>query len=140
MTVRSRLLWSALAVVFIAGGVAIGTGIVGSPSETELNRLDDLRMRNLQSLSLAVDLFFQRHDRLPTTLDECRREAGPGLALDDPASRRPYAYAVKDARHYEVCADFARASDAHADGGVSADWTHGAGRWCLERSLPDRRQ
>ena len=67
-----------------------------------------------------------RNRRLPASLDELHKEAGTALARD-PQSGAAYGYAVKAGDGYELCAEFARASELGGD-----FWSHGEGRQCFQ--------
>ena len=122
-----------VATVAVVGAVAAGVYVLGSPSEERTLRLDERRVTDLVALSSAVDVYWTRHQKLPTSLDELRSEPVGRLDLEDPDSRAAYEYRPLSERAYEVCAVFERdsgAPDRPAPGGV---WAHRAGRQCFPR-------
>jgi type II secretory pathway pseudopilin PulG len=116
-----------IAVLAVLGALAGGVYLIGPPAEERARRLDARREADLQGLRLAVDLYWTRNGRLPASLDELHAAAGTDIYARDPQSERPYSYTVKSGEAYELCAEFARASELPGD-----FWSHGAGRQCFE--------
>jgi hypothetical protein len=92
-----------------------------------MRRFDARRQADLQRLRLAADLYWTRNQRLPASLDELHQEAGTNIYARDPQSGAAYGYAVKGGDAYELCAEFARASEPGGD-----FWSHGEGRQCFQ--------
>ena len=111
------------------GALGGGFYLIGPPAEERARRFDALREANLQRLRLAADLYWTRNRRLPASLDELHKEAGTNIYARDPQSGAAYEYAVKGSDAYELCAEFARASEAGGD-----FWAHGEGRQCFSIS------
>jgi len=116
-----------IAVLVVLGALGGGFYLVGPPAEERVRRLDSRRESDLQRLRLATDLYWTRNGRLPATLDDLHQEAGTTVFASDPQSGRPYAYTMKGADAYELCADFGRESELRGD-----FWSHGAGRQCYQ--------
>jgi hypothetical protein len=114
-----------LASLLAAGG---GLWLVGSPAEQATQRIDERRVQDLRTIAQAVDLHRDRHARLPPDLASLVIALGTQLPVADPETGRPYAYRVRDAQRFELCADFARPS---GDRLQDAIWTHGGGRQCF---------
>jgi hypothetical protein len=112
-------------VLLVLGALGGGFYLVGPPAEERARTLDARRELDFQRLRLAADLYWTRHKRLPSSLVELATEAGTDIYARDPQTGAPYAYAVTGSQAYELCADFARASEHR--GGF---WSHGAGRQC----------
>lgn len=121
---RKVLVGFVLAVVI--GAVAAGFYLLGTPAEERTRRLDDRRVSDLQRLQLAIDLYWTRNGRLPSTLEELAKEAGTNIYGRDPVSGQPYEYRAKDADTYELCALFEREEQ------TAGFWSHGPGRRCFE--------
>ena len=114
-----------IAVMVVLGALGGGFYLIGPPAEERARSLDARREMDLQRLRLAADLYWTRNKRLPASLDELAAEAGTNIYARDPQTDAPYAYVVKGAAAYELCAEFARASEQRGD-----FWSHGAGRQC----------
>jgi hypothetical protein len=114
-----------VAVLAVLGALGGGFYLIGPPADERARRLDGRRENDLQQLRLAVDLYWTRNNRLPATLDELATEAGTTIYARDPESGQPYAYSVKPPDEYELCATFARESEARDF------WSHGVGRRCF---------
>lgn len=110
----------------VIGTVAGAFYLLGTPAEERTRRLDDRRVSDLQRLQLAIDLYWTRNGRLPSTLEELAKEAGTNIYGRDPVSGQPYEYRANDADTYELCAAFEREEQT---GGF---WSHGPGRRCFE--------
>jgi hypothetical protein len=129
---RGQLLAGAVTIV-VTGTIAAGIFVLGSPAEERRRRLDERRIENLSEIAQAVDLYWTRHGRLPSSLEELRREPGATIADTDPVTHRAYEYRPATDR-YELCAAFDRASDRSSPY-RGAFWSHGAGRQCFQREV-----
>jgi hypothetical protein len=114
-----------IAVMVVLGALGGGFYLIGPPADERARSLDARREMDLQRLQLAADLYWTRNKRLPASLDELATEAGTNIYARDPQTDAPYAYVVKGAEAYDLCAEFARASEQRGD-----FWSHGAGRQC----------
>lgn len=126
---RSVLLISvALALAAVTGGL----WLIGPPAEQAAQRIDSRRVQELGAVADAVDIYFERNTRLPTTLQELVAGLQSTLATVDPETGSAYEYRPTDEKTYELCAVFARASESIAR---DSSWTHGAGRQCFTRNV-----
>lgn len=123
----------------VAGAVAAGLAVIGSPSEARLERLDARRIADLQSLSRLIDVYWARHGRLPSFLDALALD-WPATATRDPVSGQPYEFRATGEKRYELCATFDRPSTGTTHGLGEELWAHTAGRGCfpLEARAPPR--
>ena len=126
MTVN-RVVAIVSAVVVIVAALA-GLYLSGSPSEQRLLRLDERRVRDLNQLANAIQIYWQEQDQLPATL----RDVVDGRRLDrlpaDPDDRRDYEYSPGE-KTFRLCAEFDRSSP---ESDVVEFWNHPAGRHCFE--------
>lgn len=127
---RAQVAGGALTVV-VAVSVAAGLFLAGSPSEERERRLDERRVGDLAGIAEAADVFWTRHGRVPATLDELTREPGSSVRGTDPETGAAYELLPGRGASFEVCARFARPSDAARAG--DGFWRHGAGRQCFRR-------
>ncbi len=118
-----------IVVLVVLGALGGGFYLIGPPAEERARQFDARREADLQRLRLAADLYWTRNRRLPASLDELHKEAGTGIYARDPQSGVAYGYAVKAGDAYELCAEFARASELRGD-----FWSHGAGSQCFSIS------
>ena len=120
-------------VVAVVGGLIV----LGPPSEERARRLDERRVEDLRGITRAVDLYWTRHGRLPSSLGDLGSESGVSLSARDPGTAQAYELRVLDAATYKLCASFARTSaDARDSAGRAQDvsedfWSHGVGRRCF---------
>lgn len=135
---RRRAVGAALIVIVVAAVVA-GIILVGPPSEARLRQLDERRVEDLMALGQQMDVYYTRRGALPPSLDSLSAEPGIELRTNDRVTGASYEFRALDARSYELCATFDRASDP--EGGERTDrfWTHGAGRTCFRRDAREVR-
>jgi hypothetical protein len=122
----------------VVAAIVAGLFLIGSPSAERLRRLDEIRVRDLTQLSHGIDLYWQREEKLPPSIDALATAPGvPFRSTMDPSTSEPYAYRALDATRYELCAVF-EAEDA--DGDYSDRfWAHGVGRTCFELNAEKQR-
>jgi hypothetical protein len=146
MSSRFHTAFALAASVVVVAAVAWGFILAGSPATRRLERFDDQRLRDLQTIareiqSAVVDpAVANPKDKaslkapLPKTLEEAAKTArGERINLRDPESGEPYGYTVKNDSTYELCANFARPRDE--DSGVF--WNHSAGAHCFTINVLD---
>jgi hypothetical protein len=113
-------------IVLVAGAVAAGFYVLGSPAEQRLLRLDERRVADLNQIEAGLRAFWRRTGRLPATIDETMAPA----VVRDPATGNEYEYRVTAERTVELCATFDRPSEP--DSNVrTPPWRHAAGRQCF---------
>jgi hypothetical protein len=116
-----------VAVLAVLGALGGGLYLIGPPADARARRVDAHRENDLQRLRLAADLYWSRNGRLPASLDELDTESGTRIYSRDPETGEPYTYVVKRPDTYELCAVFARESDARGE-----FWWHGEGTQCFQ--------
>ena len=109
--------------------VGAGLFLIGSPSNERARRLDAQRVEALRHISESVNLYFSRHGRLPTNLEELSREGGV-VGLTEP-SARPYEYRINADEAYELCGTFQRDSAEREPTFGDDFWSHAPGRQCF---------
>jgi hypothetical protein len=113
--------------VVVAAAVGAGIVLIGPPSDERTRRLDERRVEDLRQISLSVNLYNNRHQRLPASLAELAEEPGLTFQARDPVTREAYGYSTLEPAKYQLCAIFDRESTARAD----VFWSHGGGRHCF---------
>jgi hypothetical protein len=136
--VSGRLL-TGLVSTLVGIAVVVGLFVVGSPGEARLRRFDDRRLDDLRQMAAAVDAYEQRHQQLPPSLHDLVTEAAPTFEAKDPATGEAYGYRPIDSIAYELCATFARSSDAAERWRADPWWGHRSGRHCFRRQARERR-
>lgn len=120
-----------IASLVVLAAIVGGLLIVDSPSDARSSQFDERRLDDLREITRAVDLHWERHGRLPTTLDSLARESWKTMNVNDPRSNEAYGFRIVDTRAYELCADFEHSSTKDAGDG-SGFWSHETGRQCYE--------
>lgn len=123
--------------LLVAGGLAGGFALVGSPQQERATAFDERRVDDLRLIVEAIDARYASERRgmtLPAALPRDLRVRRPDGtdATHDPETGRAYRYARDDAWSYRLCAAFATADDDGARASVGA---HPAGRACYRVGL-----
>ena len=142
MKSRFHAVSAVVATLVVGAAVAWGFVLVGSPATRRLERFDEQRLQDLQTIAreiqrLCVDNVDGKETLkkpLPQTLEEVARRAEyEQIALQDPETGEPYRYTVKNENTYELCATFSLEHDADID----VFWNHPAGKHCFTIDVLD---
>ena len=132
MNARAMAIASA---VVVAGAIAAGLFVIGSPVGQRQERFDARRVQDLRTLSYQVTAHWTQTQRLP----EGTPELVDGRTLSrlpvDPVSKAPYEYQITGPRKFELCATFDRPS-LPAD--LGDFWAHEPGRKCFAFDVDDK--
>lgn len=114
--------------------ISIITGVilVGTPSESRLQRFDSTRIEDLKEIMAGMDSFWSRNERLPASLEELMADPRVEVKMQDPGSAEPYDFTAMDEDTYELCATFDLESLTPRRPSSADFWKHGAGRQCFE--------
>jgi len=109
-------LFAAVVIIMIAGAVAAGLYLSGTPGKERSRQFDARRLNDLQMIAQAVDSFYGRNNRLPNNLDVLVSAAGKegyliGNLSDPQPDRGGYEYNPAGETDYELCAVFDLPSD-----------------------------
>jgi hypothetical protein len=138
-------------VTMVAAVVIVGLYLAGSPNKERQRRFDQQRLNDLQSISYAVDSFYDNNRRLPESLSELAAGSVKGQyyvsSTVDPETRMAYEYFVKGGADYDLCATFAMpssesdpnqpyparpmATKAETGGNLITPWDHPTGSHCF---------
>ena len=137
------LRWFTLAVIGAVMACLVGGFVVaGSPGRARLERLDDIRQSDLQSIAAAMDTLWRERGELAPTLEALSRERTTSVrSILDPDTGQPYEYRITGEKSYELCAVFdleeepKKTSAPQLPG--SRFWNHGAGRRCFDLKVSD---
>jgi MFS family permease len=124
--------------------IVAGFFIVGTPADQRDRRLDSERESDLQELQWQIINYWQDTERLPENLSVLNDGIGFTVVPTDPETGETYEYYIKGDLTFELCADFARASDEQASQVPRAElidqnWQHQSGRTCFERTIDPER-
>ncbi len=125
------VVFSMVVIVAVVWGVAVA----GTPGAARLQRLDQQRLEDLQTIFREVQSLCRDPDikdelkrALPQTLDELAVLArAERINLTDPVTGQRYEYTVQDGTTYELCATFSLERDSD----VEVFWNHPSGRHCF---------
>jgi hypothetical protein len=135
MTKRVHVVFSVAWSIVVAGVVAWGVALAGTPGAARVQRFDQQRLEDLQTIQREVqslchdpDLKDELKRPLPGTLDELAAMArSERINLTDPETGERYLYTVRGATTYELCATFS----SERDSDVAVFWSHPARRRCF---------
>ena len=120
--------------VVVLGAVVAALFVMDSPSRQRAERVDGIRIDDLQLLSGRIEAHAEVHDRLPERLAVV--SGAPGRIVADPVTGQPYQYEVTGERAYRLCATFETATgDSGSYPHFDDAWRHLAGRQCFDREV-----
>ncbi|MCA9782767.1 MAG: hypothetical protein KDC10_04350 [Calditrichaeota bacterium] len=124
---------SAIVLVILLLVLARSLGVLPSPAEQRLLRLDELRVSHLEGLVVAIDAYWNDHGRLPDSLRVLAEDPRASLELVDPMHGTDYGYRILDESRYRLCATFSTASPEPDPGRrTRRTWLHPQGEFCWE--------
>jgi len=141
MTVRTHAVFGFTASIVVTFAIVWGFILAGSPATRRLERLDEQRLQDLQTIASEIQSMVVNPDKkgelkapLPKTLDEAAQRARAArLNPRDPETGEPYRYTVKSETTYELCGTFAKRRDAD----FHVFWNHPAGAHCFTINVLD---
>ncbi len=123
----------------IALGIIAGFFIIGSPAEQRARRFDERRISDLQFLQVQIVDYWRRQEKLPQSLEDLQNDVVNFELPSDPVSGQPYDYKVKDDLTFELCANFALASEERGMAKFNQQWQHPAGYYCFSYTIDSKR-
>jgi hypothetical protein len=141
MSVRTHAAFGVAASIVVTFAIVWGFVLAGSPATRRLERLDERRLQDLQTIASEIQSMVVYPDRkrelkepLPKTLNEAvQRARGARLNPRDPETGEPYRYTVKSETTYELCARFTRRRESD----FRVFWNHPAGKHCFTINVLD---
>jgi hypothetical protein len=119
---RDKLM-AGLSSAVVAVMLVLGFSQSGPPRVQRELRADSQRVSQLYQLSNAIRNYWASHSsELPTGINQL-----PGIAFTDPITHAQYEYRPLRESQYELCATFARGSEAGTN-----PWVHLAGHQCFQ--------
>jgi len=141
--------FTSVIIIFVAAVIVIGFFIIDSPGEERVQRFDERRISDLQSLEIQVFDFWQQEGQLPNNLDFITKGSLGGENLKDPETGENYEYIVEGENKFSLCAVFGSSSEDKysvprpigypvGDGVYSingGNWVYEPGRRCFVRTI-----
>lgn len=127
---------SAFAIAVVVAAIVARLVISGSPERQRLLRLDEQRVSDLRNLSQWVSSSYSNARELPEELAGLVDGRMLSALPRDPESGQVYEYEVLERRVFQLCAEFALASE---DRQPDEFWSHEAGRKCFRFDLSSMR-
>jgi hypothetical protein len=141
MSPRIHTAFAVVASVVVAFTVACGFILVGSPATRRLERFDEQRLQDLQTIAREIQWIVvdsnnkgTLKEALPMTLDDAAERArDKRLNPRDPETGEPYVYALTNETTFKLCATFARPREWDSN----VFWNHPAGAHCFTINVLD---
>jgi len=135
MTQKIHILYSVAMSIVVVVAIVWGMTLAGSPGAARIQRFDQQRLNDLQTIFREVQSLCQDPDikdqlkrPLPRSLEELAELARTErINLYDPETGERYEYTVRDETTYELCATFS--SERSSD--VQVFWNHPSDRHCF---------
>jgi hypothetical protein len=123
-TTGNKLL-AAVVTTIVVGAVITAIVLLDPPGVQRQRKMDSRRIEDLMSIQRATEEYWTRHKVLPPDLATLGKEPGLLVPANDPETGAPYA------------SDFARTTAERAATPIYLiQWSHGAGRHCLDLKIP----
>jgi len=134
MKLKGVHLFIALVVLSVAAAIVAGFITIGSPAAERARQLDMQRVNELQSITYAVDNYYNTLYKLPGSLSELASQRSAYVqSITDPSTHASYEYRTTGAETYELCATFEGSSvnePLYQGAPIQVFWQHDAGRKC----------
>ncbi|OGD84353.1 hypothetical protein A2165_03695 [Candidatus Curtissbacteria bacterium RBG_13_40_7] len=152
---KAHLIGILILTVIILVVSGFGINIAGSPTENRNVRYDKVRLRDLSTISTAVNSYYQDKYELPASLSQLATERVKTGTFylkkqpKDPKTKSNYGYRAINTTSYELCATFDTSSEDIAqrktgitesmsdyDSYYTIDESHPKGRYCFTKKTP----
>lgn len=124
----------AFVVLSVTASIVAGFMTIGSPKAERARQLDMQRINELQSITYAIDNYYNTLGKLPASLTDLASQRNVYVqSIVDPATQAPYEYRTSDADSYELCATFDGESvmePEYQGAQLQKFWMHTAGYKC----------
>jgi len=100
-------------------------------------QFDKVRVADLQNITFSIDMYWQRNEVLPASLEDLQNPLYRIGSIVDPKTGELYEYQIVGDTAFEVCAVFESESEAINKPLVRSSNTfeHGIGRTCFETEV-----
>lgn len=134
MKLKGVHIFIAVVVLSVTSSIIAGFMTIGSPRAERARQLDAQRLNELQSITYAVDSYYNMQGTLPESLNILAQQRNVYVqSITDPATQAQYEYRATDADSYELCASFDGDSAVEPEyhgAPLQKFWMHSAGRKC----------
>jgi len=133
---QESMMYGAVATAVVIGMMAASLYHLESPSVAREKRIDEQQVIMLQDMQYRIESHVSSEEKLPASIDELYLSE---LVPQAPEGRAPYQYKITGDTSYELCANFAHATDPrdttaiYYPGDKNYNWDHKAGEWCFIR-------
>ena len=128
--------YGAIAALAVVAAIVLGFMNTESPADVRQYKIDERIMNDMSSIENAVQEYYNVEGTLPASIEEAYRGV-PNIPTA-PEGRDGYTYSTTGPLAYELCAEFAYASQTNRDW-YGASWAHNEGNWCFKRVVFDQK-
>jgi hypothetical protein len=124
-----------LSMIAVTAAIVAGLAMIDSPEKERAKKLDKRRTADLGAIALAIDRYWERHEKLPADLGELQEGIVSDVVTADPRTKKAYVYRITSPSEYELCAEFETKKSQEYWGprfGKGRNWSHSAGRYCFK--------
>jgi hypothetical protein len=134
--IKSKRYGFAAALVVVAA-IVLGFMNTQSPADVRQHKIDERTVNDLSSIESMVQEYHNVEGVLPASIEMAYRSL-PHIPTA-PEGRSAYTYTTTGALTYELCGEFAYASESGRDWytGYAGTWAHDKGIWCFKRTVFD---
>ncbi len=136
-----RINYRIIAFVIIAGSIAWGFSVLGSPHTQRLQKYDDEKVSDLTNINNAITSWYSGKGSLPASIEELSTLNSYYFNTLDTQTQAPYEYVKTDKTTYDLCAEFNTSSPEAGKPNMYmrplgyVSWTHQAGHYCFHETI-----
>ena len=122
--------YGAIAALVVVVIIVLGFMNTQSPADVRQYKLDERTINDLSTIDSAVQEYYNIEGILPSSIETAYR--GVLNIPTAPEGRDTYTYTITGPLTYELCGEFAYASQSNHDW-YGTTWAHNEGTWCFKR-------
>lgn len=125
---------------FVALALVGGLLSMEPPWEARDRNMDSRRVAHLNAITAAIELYWERHEALPSDLRSLNEQPGIAIETADPKTGKRYPYSVTGTKEFDLCVEFAKETKREPNASPryrSRFQIHGAGKFCYQLELVD---
>lgn len=126
--------YGVIAALAVLAAIVLGFMNTQSPADVRQYKIDERVVNDLSAIESAIQEYYNVEGTLPASIEAAYR--GVPNVPSAPEDRDEYSYTTTGPLAYELCGEFAYASQSNRDwyGGT---WAHNEGNWCFKRVVFD---
>jgi len=125
-------------ILIVLACLTVAFSLIDSPFKAREIREDRERVDEIRNITAEIENFYRENGQLPTDLSQLVDDFKlTEKEIQDPKTKEIYVYNVSDDTNYELCSNFALASEEDQDRvrWEEPEWSHLAGEQCFSISI-----